>query len=50
MSKGSLGIFVGNGLVGSLMAAGFILLLLPLLLQVRRLRAPKPSFDQEPSQ
>jgi putative tricarboxylic transport membrane protein len=50
MSKGSLGIFVGNGLVGGLMAAGLILLLLPLLLQVRRLRAPKPSFDQEPSQ
>jgi TctA family transporter len=40
MSKGSLGIFVSNGLVGSLMAAGLVLLLLPLLLQFRRLQAP----------
>jgi putative tricarboxylic transport membrane protein len=34
MSKGSIGIFFNNGLVATLVVAGFVLLLLPLMLQM----------------
>jgi TctA family transporter len=38
MSKGSLGIFFSNTLVTGLVLAGIVLLLLPLVLQLRRMR------------
>jgi len=42
MSQGSLGIFVSNGLVTTLVAAGFALLLLPPLLRtIGVLRRPR---------
>jgi TctA family transporter len=46
MSKGSLGIFFANKLVTCLVVGGIVLLLLPLVLQLARLRRkPAPSTD-----
>jgi hypothetical protein len=48
MSKGSLGIFLANRLVTTLVLAGMALLLLPLVLQiVRLLRKPDESADEK---
>jgi putative tricarboxylic transport membrane protein len=50
MSKGSLGIFFANRLVTGLVAAGFVLLLLPLGLQIVRIMrggAPQPAGSKE---
>ena len=46
MSQGSLGIFFGNMLVGTLVTAGILLLLLPLFLQLIGIRRPLAPIEE----